>query len=71
VIDPARVVSAARGVDHVAVLEREEKGVIRIVRIARRQLHRIVPRHVFARVFDDALAFPDRRDRVDAFAMHA
>jgi hypothetical protein len=49
----------------------KKKGVIRVVRIARRQLHRIIPRHVFARVFDDALAFPDRRDRVDAFAMHA
>src|SRR5437764_382197 len=65
-VDPARVIAANLWIDHLAIFqpEVESVGIIGVVRSA-------FPRNAFARVFDDAHAFANELDRVDAPTMHS
>ena len=70
-INPARLVAADAGVDHVLIFERKEKGVIRIGRVVRRKPLRFFPWNSFSSVFNDACSFADRPAGKHSFAMHA
>src|SRR6266542_4253997 len=69
VIDPARGVAAAAGVDDVAVFELENERVLRVVRVAVGAPAGNRPRRAVAAIFDDRRPFADRPRCEDAPAV--
>jgi hypothetical protein len=70
-IDPARFVSTDRSVDDITIFQGEEKRVIGLVVLARRQLHRLFPREPSPGVFDYSGALANRSSRINASPMNA
>src|SRR4051794_19980523 len=65
-IDPARGIAADRCIDHTAVVQLEQEGVVRIRRVAVGTPLGFVDRNTLAAIFNDAAALANRASREHA-----